>query len=128
MASNDTVVLAAFKFPLGHRRYTILSKTKSKNCTSGASGVVKKEASDRVSDSLSDGVSDAWSDTSPALYDTPSDTPSDHVGRADRPPLRPSTDAESTKTLSGQWHAIAAIDDDFPVIAGFGEQRNSQLT
>ena len=86
MASNDAVVLAAVKFPLGHRRYTILSKTKSKNCTSGASGVVKKEASDRLSDTLSDGVSDAWSDTSPALYDTPSDTPSDHVGRADRPP------------------------------------------
>ena len=41
--------------------------TCSKNCTYGASGVVKKEASDRVSDSLSDMVSDAWSDTFPPL-------------------------------------------------------------
>ena len=57
--------------------------TGSKNCTSGASGVVKKEASDRVSDSLSDGVSDAWSDTFPAPSDTWSDTFTLPVGRAD---------------------------------------------
>ena len=44
--------------------------TNSRNCTSGASGVVKKEASDRVSDM----VSDAWSDTFPAPSDRLSDT------------------------------------------------------